>query len=785
MTRSRGGITPGIAPTTGTTSATDTLTRLLFLAVAAAAVIFGGLTVDSFIAQGWPPYPPAEMLVWVASFALPVALGLFSRAPAPVLKAVVLIEVLLFFVAAGLWAVLPSPALPVDAAVPWTITFTGVPAVAVAVVASARVAWSYTVLAALLSGLVRFNTSPGPHPFLTGLADGLYALLLFSVFVALTLAARRAAARLDAASDIARRAESQRAARVSRRRERLTIDALVHDSVISTLLMAGLGRTPHEVVAEHAAKTLSQLDELQAPPVQPVVLVSDIVRRLTRLGQQIDPQAEVRLEAPCPSGKAIERTVPSDAVAALLGAVGEALRNSVASAAGPDRPKRPVRRTISAFSTSDGFQVTVLDDGVGFDPAAVPAERLGIAQSIIGRMQRVPGGAAHLRSQPGQGTEVVMAWAPNRAVTAAAESAAAETAGVRERRAIARRVEPPVPPGLTARPVSLARTLDHSMPLVRLILVLFFVVHAVLAAVDPVPGRSFILPVVAYLAIMAAAGWVMRPVFGPLPRVRVLGVLGLCLVGAVAMSVYLPPAGTGPFAQWHLGAITLILLMLAARGSIRSAWLGYATLAGLSVLWAVLHGLSPLEGVNAVVRHAGTLLAGTLFVVGLGRTERRLAVLTQNDLARASRDATTVAAIDEREAELRRVNALARPTLQRLAVQHPLTEHERSGCLLVEAGLRDAIRGRSLFVEPVISAVRAARQRGVEVTVLDDSADSPPAQVATLAETVAEVLATVPSGRVTVRVLPADRPIIATVVLESDTSAMLSVGPAGTLLTPA
>ena len=220
MTRSRGGITPGIAPATGTeptsrtpttgtepissapagsaptagtTSATDTLTRLLFLAVAAAAVIFGGLTVDSFIAQGWPPYPPAEMLVWVASFALPVALGLFSRAPAPVLKAVVLIEVLLFFVAAGLWAVLPSPALPVDAAVPWTITFTGVPAVAVAVVASARVAWSYTVLAALLSGLVRFNTSPVPHPFLTGLADGLYALLLFSVFVALTLAARRAA----------------------------------------------------------------------------------------------------------------------------------------------------------------------------------------------------------------------------------------------------------------------------------------------------------------------------------------------------------------------------------------------------------------------------------------------------------------------------------------------------------------------------------------------------------------------------------------------------------------
>ena len=49
--------------------------------------------------------------------------------------------------------------------------------------------------------------------------------------------------------------------------------------------------------------------------------------------------------------------------------------------------------------------VFVRDRGVGFDPAQVPGDRHGLADSVQGRMGR-HGGSASLRSSPGEGTEV-------------------------------------------------------------------------------------------------------------------------------------------------------------------------------------------------------------------------------------------------------------------------------------------------------------------------------------------------------------------------------------------
>ena len=57
------------------------------------------------------------------------------------------------------------------------------------------------------------------------------------------------------------------------------------------------------------------------------------------------------------------------------------------------------------FSGADTTDVHVRDRGVGFDPESVAEDRRGIAQSIIGRVERV-GGTASVRSAPGDGTEV-------------------------------------------------------------------------------------------------------------------------------------------------------------------------------------------------------------------------------------------------------------------------------------------------------------------------------------------------------------------------------------------
>jgi signal transduction histidine kinase len=60
---------------------------------------------------------------------------------------------------------------------------------------------------------------------------------------------------------------------------------------------------------------------------------------------------------------------------------------------------------VYAEASDDALQVFVRDRGPGFDPAAVPADRRGVRESIVGRMAR-HGGRAAIHSEPGAGTEV-------------------------------------------------------------------------------------------------------------------------------------------------------------------------------------------------------------------------------------------------------------------------------------------------------------------------------------------------------------------------------------------
>jgi signal transduction histidine kinase len=49
--------------------------------------------------------------------------------------------------------------------------------------------------------------------------------------------------------------------------------------------------------------------------------------------------------------------------------------------------------------------VFVRDRGPGFEPAEVPADRRGVRESILGRMER-HGGRAVIHTAPGAGTEI-------------------------------------------------------------------------------------------------------------------------------------------------------------------------------------------------------------------------------------------------------------------------------------------------------------------------------------------------------------------------------------------
>jgi len=87
-----------------------------------------------------------------------------------------------------------------------------------------------------------------------------------------------------------------------------------------------------------------------------------------------------------------------------LGAVLHAAREALVNAA-----KHSGAESVSLYAEveHDQVMVTVRDRGRGFDPARVPPERRGLADSIIGRMSRHRG-TTEVRSSPGEGTEIVL-----------------------------------------------------------------------------------------------------------------------------------------------------------------------------------------------------------------------------------------------------------------------------------------------------------------------------------------------------------------------------------------
>ena len=96
-------------------------------------------------------------------------------------------------------------------------------------------------------------------------------------------------------------------------------------------------------------------------------------------------------------------TASGSAAAALVGATSEAVVNA-AKHAGVEQVWVSVDRRLPS-----GTMVVVHDEGVGFDPAAVPAGD-GMTASIRERLAGV-GGEAEVRSGPDRGTDVTM-WVP-------------------------------------------------------------------------------------------------------------------------------------------------------------------------------------------------------------------------------------------------------------------------------------------------------------------------------------------------------------------------------------
>jgi signal transduction histidine kinase len=188
---------------------------------------------------------------------------------------------------------------------------------------------------------------------------------------------------------------AERQARV-RAEERAQMATHVHDSVLQTLaLIQRSSDDPQNVVRLARA----QERELRAWLFEgrPPGVISEEANLLGEGVSLLQRQVEAD------HGIAVQVVVVGDceldeALRALLDAAREATVNA-AKWSGADQ--------VSVFAEvePDTVQIYVRDRGQGFDRAAVPQDRQGIAQSIEARVSRF-GGDAVIRSAPGEGAEV-------------------------------------------------------------------------------------------------------------------------------------------------------------------------------------------------------------------------------------------------------------------------------------------------------------------------------------------------------------------------------------------
>lgn len=196
---------------------------------------------------------------------------------------------------------------------------------------------------------------------------------------------------------IARDQFAERQARI-RAEERAEMASRLHDSVLQTLaLIQRRADDPQHVISLARAQERelrAWLFDGKAPGSLDgrAATVSDGIRLIQ---QEVEAQHGIVVEAISVGDCALD-----DDLGALLAATREATVNSAKwSGAG----------AVSLFAEVEPAAVSVFvrDRGRGFDPAAVPADRKGLAQSVRARMAR-RGGTATVRSTPGEGTEVVL-----------------------------------------------------------------------------------------------------------------------------------------------------------------------------------------------------------------------------------------------------------------------------------------------------------------------------------------------------------------------------------------
>lgn len=388
-------------------SAFDRVVRTLVFAVGLGSLIFSLLGIGgvieqyNYLAEG---YSIALIVVYCG---LPVIMAAIAfQTPPFVLRLLAGAHATSAVIFLGLWvpALGAETTLP-DAQMPWIINVITVSACMATIALPFLSAWIYLFSLATISGFVRYVTYGGGDASVA-FQDAVMIVLLSGFMIALLQLTLRAGREQDAAAEVARTAAAESAANETLERQRTRYHAFTHDDVLATLLSASQdGPRPSEVTRRSAQRTLEKLDQFRLDlPVPTFITLAQLDAHLRTAATA----ARFHLNSSLTVAESADLVIPVEAADALTEALAEAMRNSNRHGGWADN--RAVHREAHASVRDSTVQITVTDDGRGFNPNRVSIDRLGVRLSILQRVNSQPGGTASIRSAKGMGTTVQLRW---------------------------------------------------------------------------------------------------------------------------------------------------------------------------------------------------------------------------------------------------------------------------------------------------------------------------------------------------------------------------------------
>lgn len=391
------------APRRRTAVSSSEVETVVARAVGLFGLVFAAQTVPSALEQSSALVVGAGTILMALLYGGVVALAVATIAKVAVRETAGGFAVL-YAGALAAWPLLVADPAGVDGA-PWLYYLANVATAAAAIALPLGAAVAYTIIVPLWYGVLRVTPVAGEVDPLLATLDALYAMILGFVVLIIITMLRQASRSVDGAQEAALRRYDLAARQHANEVERVRIDALVHDSVLTTLLSAAAADTAEEqaLAARMARDAIRRLDEAGAsgPRTVESVGLTVLVRRLRAALTTFAAPFTVRVV----NAPGVELSV--EAIEAVYSATVQAMVNSLQHA---DEPGRATRRELRIRGIgTGGVVVEIADNGRGFAVHEVPNERLGLRVSIEERMANA-GGSARVSSWPGEGTTVTVAW---------------------------------------------------------------------------------------------------------------------------------------------------------------------------------------------------------------------------------------------------------------------------------------------------------------------------------------------------------------------------------------